>query len=235
MVLINKMVNSLLKHFFKKEKPFKQELLFRKALNECGVTHQKSDIYVDHLKGINYFKNLKFNIIYPATFVNKCIELSKREKLTNIYFNGFEGSDNGRKELLKPFYSFDNVNIVFSKEGRIQKKKDVFNNRYYEDFSSALFGLIPHQIDWPGSKSYVWTYRFIESCLVKSMPILFKQTPLGNNFINKFYYYWNTDILANPTSYHELYNKHMVEHNQKLAITKFTFNDKDIKMLKEAI
>ncbi len=177
---------------------------------------------------MNYVNGIKLKIKYPDSFFYKADSLISENKKNDIYFNGYINKGGGRKHLLEPFLSFSEATIISSNEGREQKKKDVFNEKYFSELSYAKFGLCPHQIDWPGSKEHMWTYRFIECCFTRTIPVLFLSTPLGNNFINGYYYVWDNDFTEDYACTINKYRHRKTEANQSLARKQFLLTDVEV-------
>lgn len=209
--------------FSKKRVILKQELLFRKALREAGFKNLR-DIKIDHINGINIYNNTSYGIIYPESF-KKEIEKMPCQKVYNFYFNGFMHKEGGRLELLSPYTNLINSHIINSSEGRDTSKKDQFNIEYFTELSKAKFGLCPHQMDWTGPLETMWTYRFIECCLVKAIPILFKKAPLGEKFTTGFKFYWDEDITVANQIIIPKYHLEWAEQNYKLALERFFINN----------
>jgi hypothetical protein len=167
-------------------KILKQEALLRKALRERGVDCARLEIRVDHMRGRNYVDDLEMGIIYPDSFLRKARRYHLVKKKYDFYFNGNMGKRGQRNRLMCPFQSLSGGKIIESNFGRISLFKSSFNYLYYFGLARARYGLCPHQINWAGPREDIWTYRFIECCLVKSQPVVFVETPLGENFIRGF-------------------------------------------------
>ena len=210
--------------YFAKNKLFpdrlKQELLLMEALNLRGISFSKRDIEVNHDQGYNTIKGKRVNIIYPDNYIKKTLIQYNREPTVNFYFNGFMPASGGRFEMMEPFIDRSDALVIDSSEGRKRNSKVKFNNSYYEGLGSSRFGLCPHQLDWPGDKSNLWTYRFIECCFVGAIPIIFEQTPLGAEFTEGFHFFSDKEILECklPENY---YNESDASHNRSLALKRF--------------
>lgn len=163
----------------------KQEAILRLALREEGVSDRLLKIEIDHVNGYNYINNIQIPIIYPRSFFTKSEEL-EQEKHIDFYFNGNMSDSGERKLMLKPFLSLNSL-IQESNFGRLPSKKTVYNYDYFRGLSSSKFGLCPHQKDFLGHPDTMWTYRFIESCMCKAIPLVFVETPLGKNFTDGFF------------------------------------------------
>jgi len=185
---LNRVVNSLLgRNKFKKKgrKMLKQEAILRLALQEEGVNDELLKIEIDHINGRNFINDICFPIIYPRSFFTASEKLDK-EKNIDFYFNGNMSTSGERKLMLKPFLSFNSL-IKESDFGRLASKKTVYNYEYFRGLASAKFGLCPHQKDFVGHADTMWTYRFIESCMCKAIPLIFIEAPLGKDFIDGFF------------------------------------------------
>jgi len=219
---------SSIKNIFISRPMFKQELLFNLALKEKGINPQKLKIKCDHVLGKIYMNGLEFGIKYPDSFYNEAIKLIPNEKQYDYYFNGNMSESGQRSIILQPFKNKPNSVILSSNEGRIQNKKDKFNYVYFSELAKSKFGLCPHQADWTGDKDYMWTYRFIESCFVESIPILFKEAPLGHRFIDGFFYLWNTDGLF-------FYDSEKASQNRLMAKEKFCITENECQLIQDVL
>nr|WP_321278083.1 hypothetical protein [uncultured Vibrio sp.] len=170
----------------------KQEAMLRLALKEEGLNYKHFTIEIDHVNGYNYVNGVRLPIIYPRSFFTKSDELKKDKKI-DFYFNGNMSDSGGRKEMLKPFLTYNSL-IEESDFGRLYSNKTVYNHDYFSSLASAKFGLCPHQKDFLGEPDTMWTYRFIESCMCKSIPLVFVETPLGRKFIDGFTVVENIDL-----------------------------------------
>lgn len=217
----------------KKKTVFKQELLLRKALREKGFNDKSFDIMVNHDLGENKVNDEVFGIKYPDSFFEKSVVSIPENKKYKFYFNGNMNISGKREILLKPFYNFHKSKIINSNDGRVEQNKDKFNEDYFSGLANSFFSLCPHQVDWPGSKTHLWTYRFIESCMVKSIPVLFKEAPLSANFTKDFYYIWDKKLLESNGNID--YREEWAELNLSLAKERFFLNDVDCEKLRKFI
>jgi hypothetical protein len=214
----------------------KQELLFRMALKEKGFNVKKLKISCNHLLGFNFVNGLQFGIKYPESFYMQAINLIPNTKDLNFYFNGNMKDYGGeRKILLEPFKFIDKSEIIESEDGRIRENKDKFNIEFFTKLASAKFGLSPHHPNWPGDMNYLWTYRFIESCFVDCIPVLFKKAPLTDNFVHDFRYIWDDEILKNPNQIINSYSIEDAKYNRELALERFCINEEECKLIKQSI
>lgn len=210
----------------------KQEILLKKALIEEGIDLSTVKIVCYHDIGVSKVNGISFGIKYPKSIFNKVSNLITKKKKYDFYFNGNTNDSGKRKILLAPFKNLGNSLIISSNDGRKLKNKGKFNFDYFKKFAQSKYGLCPHQMDWDSSTDNMWTYRFIESCFAGAIPVLFKETPLGKKFINKFFFVWNDEILKNKSLE---YKKEMALRNHELAKTIFCFSHAEIKLIKSSI
>ena len=183
-------IESIRNFFFLKllNKPIlKQEILLKKALIEEGIDLSTVKILCYHDIGVSKVNGINFGIKYPKSIFNKVSNLITKKKKYDFYFNGNTNDSGNRKILLKPFKNLEKSLIISSNDGRKLKNKGKFNLDYFINFAQSKYGLCPHQMDWVSSFDNMWTYRFIESCFAGAIPVLFKETPLGKKFIDKFF------------------------------------------------
>ncbi len=191
--------------------------LLQQALDEIGVPRNKTEITIDHINGTGFVNGVLVGLIYPKRFFYEAARIPD-DKILEYYFNGAMPVGGGRQRMLAPYAARADSLVVASKQGRNNWSKGHFNKNYYEKFCQSRFGLCPHQADWPGPAETMWTYRFVESCIAKAIPILFRETPLGHDFIKGFHFFWDDQL---P---HE-YNRDMAMANAKLAFERFTFDE----------
>ncbi len=203
----------------------KQEALLRKALKEENLDYKDFNIEIDHVNGINYVNGHALPIIYPISFFKKNQELAKCQKKYKFYFNGNMSSTGGRKEMLTPFEKRGAM-IIESNDGRSRyKKKSLFNMNYFRGLAEGEFGLCPHQKDFVGNKDTMWTYRFIECCMTNTIPVVFKETPLGNVFCSGFYFVTDEQFLTGDVEYeNEHANSNYTKCLRKFSLTKSYLN-----------
>lgn len=225
-------VKQILKRLFFRPVLLRQEVLLRLALQENGLNPNELQISVDHDKGKSLVNGVLLDIKYPDSFYLKATSLLTTKKTISFYFNGYVDKAGGREKLLEPFRYDMRSKIILSTEGRIDKLKGQFNVNYYRDLSQSIYGLCPHQLNWPGSTADLWTYRFIECCFSGSIPLLFKETPLGDKFTRGFIFYWNSDKLDLSLSQKEL--GEIIKHNSALARKRFCLSEDEIKAIIES-
>lgn len=217
-------------------KILKQEALLRKALREKKVDCAALTIRVDHMRGRNYINDLEMGIIYPDSFLKKARSLHGITKKFDFYFNGNMGKKGQRNRLMSPFQSLSGGKVIESNLGRISFLKASFNYLYYYGLARSRYGLCPHQINWSGPQEDIWTYRFIECCLVKSLPVLFDETPLGANFTRGFITISDSCLLELLKHGQEEENyAEKLQHNFKLASERFFLHEDVVNTLKEKL
>lgn len=231
-----KLIKKVYRKIFKRKTVFKQELLLRLALEEKNINPKNLEIKCDHILGINYVNGIELSIKYPDSFYFKAIKLIPKVKENNYYFNGNTSESGKREEMLLPFVNLKRSEIISSNDGRVQKNKDKFNIEYFKPFAQAKFGLCPHQADWQGNKDSMWTYRFIESCFVEAIPIVFIDAPLGKKFTKDIFYYTDKEIL-NKEIFSDLnnpvYDNNIAKRNRKLAKEYFCLSDNECESIKK--
>jgi len=230
---IHKTIFNLLFSLIKGKTVYKQEILLKLALQESGIEINKLTIECDHILGKNYVNGIELPIKYPISFYEKAKDLIPNKKKYDFYFNGNMATNGKRDIMLKPFFEDSKSLIINSDDGRVQKNKGKFNIEYFSPFAESKFGLCPHQADWKGDKEYMWTYRFIESCFVEAIPIIFEDAPLGNKFINNFNYIWSNEVLdRNNKVIPPIYDKELATKNRELAFSLFCLTSEEINLIK---
>lgn len=178
----------------------KQEALFKLALKENGVEFNEDEIIIDHKNGSNYFRGVKYGIIFPRAFINKARELWQDDRK---YDYNFIGNYTLEREWVKKFSS--NSFIKFSKVGRLEPKDEFDDSNYYNIIADSKFTLCPAGSDF--RKGFVWTYRFFEAIMCGSIPVV---DIVDDNTMSGFMYYQVDD--------HHVYDKKMVDFNYKLFL-----------------
>lgn len=230
------LVYKALKDLINGKKIYKQELLLRAALSEKGINLKHLKINCNHDLGLNYVNGLCLGIKYPESFFVKAGLLIPDKKPLDFYFNGDISESGKRSILLDPFYNLRKTQIISTNYGRRQESKDKFNDEYFAGLANARFGLCPHQLDWPGNKEHLWTYRFIECCFVNAIPVLFQQTPLGQSFVEGFHFVWDDKILQSKGDLicDSDFNRMSIQ-NRKLAYNKFCLTEQECLLIKNSM
>lgn len=215
-------------------KPFtgllKQEAMLKMSLLEIGIDPSMIKIRIDHANGKCYVDDKIFDVIFPKVFFETCSLMHNSEKIYKYYFNGYMGSDKNRIDLLKPFVNNDAV-IRYSEDGRNKNCKGSFNVNYFNEMSLSKYTLCPHQKNWPHKDSIIWTYRFIEACMIGSIPVVFRDTPLSDSFTMDFKFIYDNEVLSGA----DIYSEKNVIDNYELARKKFSFGEKDVISLWENV
>lgn len=213
------------------KKVLKQEALLEKALKEKGIPLKDLKIEIDHLNGKNKINGIETDVIFPESFFVSAEKLVPTDKKIDFYFNGNMSNTGSREDMLKPFMNRKNSLVINSNVGRINFFKHRFNKNYYEGLAQSKFGLCPHQSDWPGPIENIWTYRFIECCMVKSIPVVFDETPLGVNFTNGFHFQLSSEIINGEC----FYSSEKAESNFKLVKERFSLTDELVLKIKHTL
>lgn len=204
----------------------KQEALFKMSLLEIGIDPSRVSVKVDHVYGENFIQGMRFGLIFPKYFFQISSQLKNQKKTVDFFFDGYPGDDEGRKTLLQPFVHRNSI-IRYSNNGRKPTSKGVYNKPYFDDMASSRFALCPNQKDWPHKQNFVWTYRFVEACMAFSIPIIFRETPLSDEFTTGISYFYDDQILQEE-HYFEI---ETAEKNFEAARHKFTFSDADVDLI----
>lgn len=169
----------------------RQEALLRLSIAEAGL--EPSEVVVDHDGGTSKLDERVVGLVHPASFFDSTRGLTEADKRIDFFFSGYVNDRNGRRELLAPFAERPNSIVEESDRGRDPRSKGEFDLRYYARLSVARFGLCPHHRNWTGSREKLWTYRFVDCCLVGAIPVVFRATPLSEGFVNGFFYRYDDD------------------------------------------
>lgn len=209
----------------------KQEALLRQALKEEGLNYRNFTIDIDHVNGTNHVNGFTFPIIYPISFFKKSERLHSSKKKYKFYFNGNMSSAGGRQDSLRPFDK-RNSRIIESNEGRSRyRRKSYYNKKYFLGLADAEFGLCPHQKDFVGNRDTMWTYRFIECCMTKTMPVVFNDSPLGKDFCSDFDLITDEEALNNDV----IYDPNLADNNFKKCLAKFSLTESYLNKIKSSI
>lgn len=201
----------------------KQEQLLRLALRERGLDDSLLTIEVDHVAGKSIVGDKEVGIVYPDSIIQRS-GYEDNKKTISFYFNGMITEDGARQRLLQPFVPMPAAEIIHSVKGRLRWKKSTYNKGYWSQMAAAQYCLCPHHTDWSDGKELLWTYRFIETALVRSVPILFAETPLSEEFTRGFNYLWDREILSGKRL-SGLEYRAAAEENRLLAIQRFRLPD----------
>lgn len=190
-----------------------QSYLFKQSLIEIG---EEPLFRTDHKQGYNYINNRQYEIKYPTSYIDNIGKISKDKKY-DYCFIGYIGKL-GRSDLIKKFSLYNSI-IKDSATGRNIDTKYNFDSGYYQTLANARFSLCPNHIgDWY-IHNRAWTYRYIESLFCKTIPIIFRKTPLGKDFLKDTFFLWDDDIHnISESEYIDI-----VENNYQKSLNYWTF------------
>jgi hypothetical protein len=157
--------------------------------------------------------------------------LLSHKKIYNYVFKGttvYERASLKREDFLYPYY-VDGNKIISTDIGLTRKNKAEFDSSFYQLMCNSYFCLSPN---WGGDlwdHKDAWTYRFIEAAFCKSIPIVFRETPLGKHFTNNIIFCWN-DEKHSLTNYNEI-----VEKNYEIACQRWTLQKEEIDQINSTI
>jgi hypothetical protein len=200
-----------------------QEWLFREALAEARVDHERLPIRVDHLNGRNLIGDVSLSLKYPAYFLRHIDQLDTR-KTYKYVFRGFISPSGGRQDMLKRFAQPGSI-VQHSADGRDERTKFQFQRNYFDLMKSGYFALCPNHKDWPGDPVNAWTYRFVEACFSRTLPVCFRDAPLGDAFVQGFECSWD-DADHSLEDYDD-----KVERNRDLARQRFCLTREEIEAI----
>jgi len=200
-----------------------QIFFMKKALEEHGIID--SEIDIDHINGLTFVNGVQLGIKYPLEYINNINNLNK-DKIYDYCFLGKFGKERGK--LLEPFVGENSI-IENNRKGRDQNTKFLFDTDYFQTISNTQYSLCPNQGSTEKYKhENGWTYRLIETVLCKSVPIAFRVTPYGKNFIRDIKFLWDDE--AHDLSKDEY--KKITQENYEKGVEYWTLQDNEIKMLK---
>ncbi len=191
-----------------------QERLARRALKDLDVKVDR--LVVDHLEGGVRVDDTDLELIYPLSWVVKSLRLIQ-PKIYRYSFVGLVGDD--RRGALEPYRSREDSLIIDTRYQRLAILKGHFNKKYWGVLHRTEFTLCPQRADWPGSAERAWTYRFIESVLAFSIPVVFPSLPLGKHFVRDFHY------IEASTADEVPWSPEIAQHNFGVAVSRFVLPD----------
>lgn len=188
-------------HNFFSGKETIQEFFFKKSLMEVGEKFDKSDIKIDHMNGKNFYKGKEFNLIFPKYLIDHVYKLSKNKTIDYCFI--------GKLDKTRSWVSdYSNRGVIKnSLYGRNFSLKYNIDSEYYSIVSSSKFTLCP-------IGSCPWSYRFFESIMCHSIPVV--DTSTKDVFRDKF------KFLSKDES-HSYINDY-VSFNYEILIKDFTLN-----------
>lgn len=199
--------------FFKRKKPKKkkQQALFEEALAEVGYQFDNSrSISIDHETPKCFFKEESFELVFPLRFLRECRQLNYSKSLDFC----FRGIRTTKREWVNGFNSA-NSKISFTDKGR-KIEKHHFDTEFYQEMAHAKFTLCP-------AGDFLWTYRFLEAAMCKSIPII-ERGKEHFHFSDFVFYYSDMDKADILNSW----NVTHVQHNYRLFLQRHTLLDRFI-------
>lgn len=209
----------------KRQKKMMQYQLLELALREEGLID--CDININHKTGFSIVNGLEVYLKYPKSYLSKISELDQSKPINYSFKGGlkFAESSIDRSEILKDYITDSNNQIIETYYGIKRKQKTEFDESYYQLLCNSKFSLCPN---WSGPQwdhEYAWTYRFIESCFTKSIPIIFRSQPLGKTFTKDIFFYWNDEK--------HVFDNSIVEDNYIKAIKYFTLSSFELEQIRK--
>lgn len=191
-----------------------QQILFERALIEEGIEIKK--LSINH--GIPYNSNngIKYNFVFPKSFLLD-VEKLNYDKLNDYIFIGTISGDH--RQFLKKWDKPNSVIKTTSDNNFVHPSNDkqnyypnnFFNLKYFQDLANSKFTLSPggcsaFSKNHKENNVFLWTYRFWEACLVKSIPIT--NEPDSN---------WHNDYKFYRLDDDHIYREDWAEHNFNLV------------------
>jgi hypothetical protein len=178
-------------------------VLLRIAMAERN--EEPGALWPDHMEGTTRTEDGRtFGIVYPDSFFARSAALMDTPKDRRFVFRGKMYP--GRAVILDEFRArWPEALIEATDAGRDADGKGEWDAEYWGQLARAEFGLCPHQPDFmhgrhkpsPGKPQYdfplatLWTYRFIECCMVGAIPVQFRATPLCEPFTEGIEFVWD--------------------------------------------
>ena len=190
-----------------------QEMLFKRALKEEGIPEYRC--HIQHGPPTNHNNGVNYNFIFPKSFLTDIEELDYTKTLDYNFLGTIQGKH--RQFLL----NWDKPNSIIKRGTENGFKhpylfpehypENLFNKPYFQDLASSKFtlapggcqGLLPKHIE---KGVFLWTYRFWEACLVKSIPIT-----------NEPDLKWHKDYKFYSLEDEHVYREDWAEHNFNLV------------------
>ncbi|MDF9795218.1 hypothetical protein OKW21_000481 [Catalinimonas alkaloidigena] len=196
------------KYKFLPPKPeLKQEALFWEALQETGMDGEKR---IDHINARCYLNDKEFYVIFPLRYLASVKKLDKTKTLHYV----FVGKEEEGREWVNEF-SGDKSFISLTDKGW-KMPKNLFDSTYYQLLCNSKFTLCPRG-------KFLWTYRFYEAIMCKSIPIVDKHYEEPSMWGFKYYYYQESST--------HLFSQDIVEHNYRLFLQRHTLIDEFLELV----
>jgi len=203
-----------------------QYQLFNEALSEYSIS---VEFDINHQSGTNTVNQYTVGLKYPQSVISNCKLLNQHKIYDYCFVGAFMAKSNGvdRQQLLSKFVG-PKSKIVNTIAGRKRKNKTLFDSEYYQTIANSKFSLCPnHSGEWY-THDDAWSYRVIETLFAKSIPIMFKDTPFGKNFLKDIFFLWDDNVHNISDAEYQ----HIVEDNYQKAIKYWTLQPDEIENIK---
>jgi len=147
-----------------------QHSMAYQALREAGEDIKPEDVIIDHHGGFCEYRNKKYGILFPESYVQKIRALPKYK----MYDYCFIGNKANHRVWVLDYNSPGNY-IRIDRAGRTQPKNMCDTENYHNYMSQSKYTLCPMGSDANEAKygkKCRWSYRFYEAILNMSIPIL---------------------------------------------------------------
>ena len=170
-------------------------MYFRRALTESSIT-VANNLTIDHEKGMCKNGDIEYPVVFPLNMIKTVQDIANKNSKTTKYF--YRGILTPKKEWILEFKNRKDTVIEFSNYGRDNTKKQNLDLDYYKKMSSSYFTFCPTDI-------YHWSYRFFESVMCNSIPIV--DDNVEDIFSHRFRFYKKSD--------NHIFHKEWTEYNIK--------------------
>lgn len=190
-----------------------QSLLFERALLEEGI--EKKHFHINHGIPLNYNNGKTYNMVFPKSFLADLENLNYKKTTDYIFLGTMLGP---HRQFLKN-WNKDNSIIKTTQQNKFKHPykerehypENLFNKQYFQDLASSKFTLSPGgcsamDLKYKSRNVFLWTYRFWESCLTKSIPITNEPDPR-----------WHSDYKFYTLEDEHVYREDWVEYNFNLV------------------
>jgi hypothetical protein len=190
---------------------YHQGALLGLALEEKGIN---ASVRIDHINGRGRYGATEVGIVYPDSWFVRTKAFVPRPKPVRFLFIGY--APRHRLRLLRSFQQRHPEAVVSATTKRTKHWKGEWDEGYFARLGAAQLGLCPHHPNWGGPWKTLWTYRFIECCMVGAIPVLFRVTPLGKAFTEGIRYVWDDDDSFTYSVEDALHNRAVAEQKWSL-------------------
>lgn len=202
-----------------------QDIYFKRALEEEGIPISGFRTWHDIPKCSN--NCVEYGLIFPKSFLNEIKEFKNKHKIGDYFFIGTLTGEH--RQFLKKWDKPNSLIKSTSQNNFIHPNNDTcdyygdnyFNKPYFNEMSNYKFVLTPdgcsaHDEIYKNTNRFLWTYRFYESIMSYSIPVL-------NNDVEIYsgYKYYTLDD-------EHIYREDWCEHNfNKLKKENFIWKIED--------